>query len=170
VRPVVVYGRRDRQFVPRIGALMRRFPVPLLRGGRSVFGIVHAANVADGAVLAATNDVAGGRAFNLANDFDVSVRRFFELAGDGLGRRPLFIPLPLGMARGGLRAVKTASRLLTGGRLSLVSNSTIDFIAEDNPFTSELARRDLGWKPRVHPEEGVPEAFRWWAQTQTGAT
>ena len=170
VRPVVVYGRRDRQFGPRIGALMRRFPVPLLRGGRSVFGIVHAANVADGAVLAATSDVAGGRAYNLANDFDVSVRRFFELAGEGLGRRPLFIPVPLGMARGGLRAVKAVSRLLSGGRFSLVSNSAIDFIAEDNPFTSERARRELGWKPRVHPDDGVPEAFRWWAETQKGAT
>ena len=170
VRPVVVYGRRDRQFVPRMATLMRRFPIPMLRGGRSVFGVVHAANVAEGAVLAATSDVAGGRAFNLANDFDVSVRRFFELAGEGLGRRPLFLPLPLGLARGGLRAMKAASRMLSGGRFSLVSNSAIDFIAEDNPFTSERARRELGWKPRVPPDEGVPDAFRWWAETQKGAT
>jgi nucleoside-diphosphate-sugar epimerase len=169
VRPVVVYGRRDRQFVPRMATLMRRFPVPMLRGGRSVFGVVHAANVADGAILAATSDAAGGRAYNLTNDFDVSVRRFFELAGEGLGRRPLFVPLPLAVARGGLRAVKAASRMVSGGRFSLVSNSAIDFIAEDNPFTSERARRELGWKPRVHPDHGVPDAFRWWAETQKGA-
>ena len=170
VRPAVVYGRRDRQFVPRMATLMRRFPIPLLRGGRSIFGVVHAANVADGAVLAATSDVAGGRAYNLANDFEVSVRRFFELAGAGLGRRPVFIPLPLWLARGGLRAAKAAARTLSGGTFNLVSNSTIDFIAEDNPFTSERARRELGWKPRMHPEEGVPDAFRWWAVMQKGAT
>lgn len=170
VRPAVVYGRRDRQFVPRMAALMRRFPVPLLRGGRSILGIVHAANVADGAVRAATTDYAGGRAYNLANDFDVSVRRFFELAGMGLGRRPFFLPLPLSWARGGLRVVKAAARLASGGKFSLVSNSTIDFIAEDNPFTSERARRELGWKPIMHPDDGVPDAFRWWAETQKGAT
>lgn len=170
VRPVVLYGRRDRQFVPRMAALMRRFPIPLLRGGRSVFGVVHAANVADGALLAATTDAAGGRAYNLANDFEVSVRRFFELAGEGLGRRPVFLPVPLWLARGGLRVVKAAARALTGGKFSLVSNSAIDFIAEDNPFTSERARRELGWKPRVHPDVGVPDAFRWWAETQKGAT
>lgn len=169
VRPCVVYGRRDRQFVPRLAALMRRFPVPLLRGGRSIMTVVHAANVAEGAVLAATSDVAGGRAFNLANDHDVTVRRFFELAGQGLGRRTIFIPLPLWAARGGLRGVKAAARLLTGGKSGLVSNSAIDFIAEDNPFTSERARRELGWKPRVRPEEGVPDAFRWWIETQKGA-
>lgn len=169
VRPVVVYGRRDRQFVPRMASAMRRFPIPMLRGGSSVFGVVHAANVADGAVLAATSDAAGGRAYNLANDFDVSVRRFFELAGEGLGRRPVLVPLPLGLARAGLRAVKTVARMLSGGRFSLVSNSAIDFIAEDNPFTSERARRELGWRPRVHPDDGVPDAFRWWAETQKGA-
>lgn len=170
VRPVVVYGRRDRQFVPRIAALMRRFPIPLLRGGRSVLSVVHAANVADGAVLAATSDIAGGRAFNLTNDFDVSVRRFFELACAGLGRRPIFLPLPLSLARGGLRTVKAAARMLSGGKLSLVSNSAIDFIAEDNPFTSDRARHELGWNPSVHPEQGVPDAFRWWAETQKGTT
>lgn len=165
VRPAVVYGVRDRQFVPRMAALIRRFAVPLLRGGRSTFGVVHAANVADGAVLAVTNDAAGGKAYNLANDFDVSVRRFFELAGEGLGRRPLFVPLPMWLAHGALRGTKAVARAVSGGRFNLVSGAAIDFIAEDNPFSSDLAKRELKWSPRVRPEIGVPEAFRW-AATQ----
>lgn len=160
VRPCVVYGRRDRQFVPRMARLIRRGAIPLLRGGRAVMGVVHAANVADGAVLAATSDIAGGKAYNLANDFDVTVRRFFELAGEGLGKRPVFIPMPMWFARGALSAVKSASRLLTGGRFSLVSNAAIGFLSEDNPFTSERARRELGWRPAVTPEIGVVDAFR----------
>jgi nucleoside-diphosphate-sugar epimerase len=88
VRPDVVYGPRDRQFVPRMARLIRWFAVPLLRGGRSTMPIVHAANVAQGAVLAATSDAAGGNVYNLTNDYDVTVRRFFELAGEGVGRRP----------------------------------------------------------------------------------
>lgn len=173
VRPDVIYGPRDRQFVPRIATLLRRrTPVPLLNGGRSIMAIVHAANVADGAILAATTDVAGGKAYNLANDHDVSVRRFFELAGEGLGIRPLFLPMPLWLARAGLRAVKSVARLVSGGRFSLVSNSAIDFIAEDNPFSSDRARRELGWSPKIRPETGVPQAFRAWAEREKakGAT
>lgn len=164
VRPDVVYGRRDRQFVPRMAVLIRRFPVPLLRGGASVLAVVHAGNVADGAVLAATSDGAGGKAYNLANDHAVSVRRFFELAGVGLNTRPRFIPLPMWAARGGLRAVKWTARTLSGGRFSMVSSSALDFISEDNPFSSDLAKRELGWSPAVHPEEAVPDAFRWWRE------
>lgn len=166
VRPCVIYGRRDRQFVPRMGKLIQRGVIPLLRGGRATMGVVHAANVADGCILAATSDVAGGKAYNLANDFEVTVRRFFELAGEGLGRRPRFVPLPLGAARVLVRGVRAVSRLLTGGRFNLVGNAAVDFLAEDNPFSSDRARRELGWRPTVRPEEGVVDAFRWWREHQ----
>ena len=165
VRPDVIYGRRDRQFVPRIGRILRmRLPMPLIGGGRSTMAIVHAGNVAQGAVLAATSDGAGGRAFNLANDFDVSVRRFFELANQGLGQRSLFLPVPYWFAQGTLISVSGLFRALTRGRFTLVNRSSVDFISEDNPFSSERAKRELGWAPTVRPEIGIPEAFRWWLE------
>jgi nucleoside-diphosphate-sugar epimerase len=166
VRPAVVYGKGDRHFVPRMARLVSSFAVPLLRGGRATLGVVHAENVAQGVVLAATQDVAGGKAYNLANDFDVTVRRFFELAGDGVGRRPIFVPIPMWAARTGLRGAKWIARVIAGGKFVMVSNAAIDFISEDNPFSSDLAKQELGWKPTVRPEHGVPEAFRWWTETR----
>jgi 2-alkyl-3-oxoalkanoate reductase len=163
VRPTVIYGRRDRQFVPRIAVVILRAAIPLLRGGRSTMSVVHAANVAEGAVLAATSDIAGGKAYNLANDYDVTVRRFFELAGEGLGRRPLLIPMPLSVAQGALRAAKWIARRVG---LSIISTSAVDFLSENNPFSSERARAELGWKPSVRPEVGVPDAFRWWKESR----
>ena len=162
VRPNVVYGPRDRQFVPRIAKLLRRGIVPLIGGGRSTLSVTHAANVADGAVRAVSCDVAGGRAYNLANDYEVSVRRFFELAGDGLGRRIRFVSIPLPVASVAFNLVKSAARALTRGRFNVISNASLGLLTEDNPFTSERARRELGWSPVVRPEHGVPEAFRWW--------
>lgn len=166
VRPDVIYGRRDRQFVPRIARLLRRGVVPLVGGGKSTLAIVHAANVADGAVRAATSDVAAGRAYNLANDFDVTVRRFFELGARGLGRHVRFVPIPRALARGGFAAFRAAANAITGGKLSVISNASISFITEDNPFTSERARRELRWSPSVRPEDSVPEAFHSWLTNQ----
>lgn len=165
VRPDVIYGRRDRQFVPRMARLVRYGAIPSINGGRSTTPVVHAANVAQGAVLAATSDVAGGKAYNLANDFDVTVRSFFDLAGTGLGTRPLWVPMPEWLARGALRAVKSTVRALTAGRFNVVSSSAVDFLAKDNPFSSERAKRESGWRPEVRPEEGVPDAFRWWRES-----
>lgn len=164
VRPDVIYGRRDRQFVPRVARLARLGAIPLIGGGLTTFAIVHAANVADGAVRAATTDRAGGAAYNLANDFDVTVRDFFRLAGEGLDRPMHFVSVPIGVARVGFKIVKRALRIATGGRLSVVSTASIDFVSKNNPFSSERARRELGWKPSVRPETGIPEAFRWWKE------
>ncbi|HJQ19730.1 MAG TPA: NAD-dependent epimerase/dehydratase family protein [Gemmatimonadaceae bacterium] len=172
VRPCVIYGPRDRQFVPRMAVLIRRGFIPLLRDGRSTMAVVHAANVADGAVMAATSEVAGGRAFNLSNDFDVTVREFFDYAGIGLDRKPRYVPLPMWLARGILRTTRAIAKVLTGGKFSLVSGAALDFISRDNPFSSDRARRELGWSPRVQPGIGIPGAFQSWqeAHNKKGAT
>ena len=162
VRPDVIYGRYDRQFVPRLARMLRWGIVPLLAGGGSTLAIVHAAAVADGAIRAATSDAAGGRAYNLANDFDVTVREFFTYGARGLGVTPHFVPVPLGLARGGLRALKVTARLATLGRARIGGSTAVDFLSRDNPFTSERARAELGWSPAVVPADGVADAFAWW--------
>lgn len=163
VRPDVIYGRYDRQFVPRIARLLRRGFAPIIGDGQSTLAIVHAENVADGMMRAATTDAAGGRAYNLANDHDVAVSDFFRLAGEGLGRRLRRVRIPYVMAKGMERAAFRVNRLLTGKRISGVSFSAVDFLGRDNPFSSERARRELGWDPPVRPDVGIPDAFRWWA-------
>lgn len=168
IRPCVIYGRRDRQFVPRAAKLFARGVAPLLRGGRSVLGIVHAANVADVAVRAAQRDVANGRAYNAANDHPLPVKEFIQLASEGLGRHVRAIPLPYQLTRmAAVAASKLASALGKGSSFSPVQS--LDFLARDNPFSSDLARRELGWSPPVHPRDGVPDAFRWWRENEEGA-
>jgi nucleoside-diphosphate-sugar epimerase len=164
VRPSVIYGRRDRQFVPRVGRLLRHGFAPTIDGGQSTLAIVHAANVADGAVRAATTDAAGGKAYNVANDFDVTVRDFYHLAAEGLGRRVRMVPVPMPIARAALAVVRAVGPVIFGPRMNVVTeSSSLDFITRDNPFSSERARQELGWTPTVPPEVGIPDAFRWWA-------
>ena len=164
VRPDVIYGTHDRQFVPRLARLLRRGVVPLVGGGRTTLAVVHAANVADGMVRAAVTEVAGGRAYNLANDFDVTVEEFFRLGSIGIGVTMRQIPVPYVLARAALGVFQLVAPVLLGTRFNAVGAATLDFISRDNPFSSERARRELGWDPPVRPEDGVPEAFRWWSE------
>jgi nucleoside-diphosphate-sugar epimerase len=164
VRPDVLYGRRDRQFVPRLARLLERGFFPVVNGGESTLAVVHAASVADGAVRAAGVDAAGGMAYNLANDFPVTVAEFARLAGEGLGRRVRLVSLPIALARPALAAVRSVVRVTGGAALAAQSSGTLDFLSRDNPFTSDRARRELGWTPPVKPEVGIPEAFRWWKE------
>lgn len=163
VRPDVIYGPRDRQFVPRMARAVNGGVMPLIGGGNSTLAIVHAANVADGALLAAMSPAAGGRVYNLTNDHDVTVREFFELGARGLGRRIRFVPIPVRAAKWGLKAFKVVDRVALEGKFAVALDGSLSFLSRDNPFTSDRARQELGWSPPVHPETGIPEAFRWWA-------
>jgi nucleoside-diphosphate-sugar epimerase len=163
VRPDVIYGTHDRQFVPRIAKLLRGGIAPVVAGGRTTLAVVNATNVADGIVRAAQTDIAGGRAYNLANDYDVTVAEFFRLAAMGLEREIRIISVPIFAARALASAFNFVAPLFFGNRFSAVTSSSLNFISRDNPFTSERARRELGWDPPVRPEAGVPDAFAWWA-------
>ena len=167
IRPDVIYGKGDRQFTPRMARLLSLGFAPVPGGGHTTLPIVHAANVADAAVRAATTDAAGGRAYNTANDFDVTLVEYFRLAAGGLGRNVRLVPAPVWL----LRLVLTVSmrlRALAGSTAVPVSSSaSIDFLTRDNPFTSQRARTELGWDPPMRPEIGIPEAFRWWKEQRT---
>lgn len=162
LRPDVIYGRRDRQFVPRVARLLSHGAAPLVAGGTARLAIVHASAVADAAARALATDAAGGRAYNVANDYDVSVRDFLQLAARGLERRVRLVPVPLPLARSGMGAARAVVRLVRGPGMAAHVGGTLDFVTRDNPFTSERARRELGWAPATRPAEGIPEAFRWW--------
>jgi nucleoside-diphosphate-sugar epimerase len=164
VRPPVMYGRRDRQFAPRVGPMLQRRCFPLIGGGRTTLTLVHADAVADGAVRAALHDGANGRIYHLTNDFEVTVADLVRFAAEGLGR-PIWAPaLPVPLGRLGFRALERT--LAWAGRADLArhADGTLQMLTRDNPFISARARCELGWAPRIPPSAGLPDAFRWWRE------
>jgi nucleoside-diphosphate-sugar epimerase len=150
--------------VPRVARLFRLGVVPLIAGGHTTLAIVHAANVADGAVRAVGTPAAGGQAYNLANDYDVTVAEFVRLGALGLGRPVRTVSVPLSVASGAMAALKALVTLVRGAEMASHADSTLYFMSRNNPFSSERARRELGWCPPVRPESGIPEAFRWYRE------
>ena len=162
IRPDVIYGKGDRQFTPRMARVLMHGFAPVPGGGQTTLPIVHAANVADAAVRAAATDAAGGRAYNTANDFDVTLAQYFRLAGRGLGRHIRLVPIPIPLLRLALKLALRVRSLSAPVGAPVSSSSSIDFLTKDNPFTSRRARTELGWDPPMRPETGIPEAFQWW--------
>jgi nucleoside-diphosphate-sugar epimerase len=141
LRPALVYGPHDRHFVPRLARMIRFGIVPLFAGGRSTLPAVHAANVAAGVVNAAVTEVAGGRAYNLANDYDVSVREFMAYAAEGLGISAHFIPFPTWAARGVIRATRAVSLFMPAGGFRAPRDSSIAIFAPRSQRIELVAHR-----------------------------
>ncbi|NUO65167.1 MAG: NAD-dependent epimerase/dehydratase family protein [Gemmatimonadaceae bacterium] len=167
IRPDVIYGRRDRQFIPRMARLfttLHAFPLP--GGGKNTIAIINAASVADAALRAATSDEAGGRAYNVANEGETTLAEFVRLAARGLDTRVVPLPVPLGILSALLAAMKKLVAVVPVPGASVIQHATLGFVARDNPFSSERAERELGWRPVVAPAEAIPDAFRWWARNR----
>lgn len=160
VRPCVIYGPRDRQFVPRVATLMRLPLAPRIGDGRAAMSIVHARSVAEVAVLAVTGEIGAGRAYNVTNDLPITVNEFYEAAQAGMGRHIRWLPVPGTLAQGALAVAGAALRLLRVPGSSLLNATSLDFLLQDNPFSSERARSELGWASTVDPRSAVAEAFR----------
>jgi nucleoside-diphosphate-sugar epimerase len=167
VRPPIMYGRGDRQLAPRLGPILSRGLFPLVGGGTAKVTLVHADAVAEGIVRAAAQDAAGGRVYHLTNDFDLTVAELVHYAAIGLGRRVRTLQVPIAAARAAGRLLQIS--LIAGGRrdLALHVPAVLSLLGRDNPFSSDRARRELGWAPTVAPHEGLPEAFRWWRDRRT---
>ncbi len=166
LRPPMMYGRYDRQFVPRLGPWVERGLVPLVSGGRVCLSLVHADAVAEGALRASTTESAGGSVYHLTNDFPVSAAEVVNHGSAGLGCRPRALRMSLPAARLALGAVSVGLRLAGRSDLARRTGELLEMLYRDNPFTSARARRELGWAPTIRPAEGLPEAFRWWKERQ----
>ena len=169
VRPPVMYGRRDRQFAPRIGPVLARGFFPRIAGGRTTLTVVHASSVAEGAVLAATTGSAGGRVYLLTNDHPVTTTDLVRYAEAGLERRIWSPDVSARAGQAGFSALAAVVRAIGRGDLARHASGTLDMLTRDNPFTSARARCELGWAPALRPEVGLTDAFRWWKDNHASA-
>jgi dihydroflavonol-4-reductase len=164
LRPCVIYGEGDRQFSPRVAAALRlsRGIAPLLGRGDNLLSVVYAGNVA-AAVLAALDRPAVTGPFLVANDGGITLRGFLERFAAGLGVTPRFVPVPAGPAWHAARAVDAVLRLLRPAAPLSTLKTAVQFLANDNPYCSARAERELGWRPLLapaHAAEITGRAFR----------
>ncbi len=162
IRPCVIYGEGDRQFLPRISAVARKGWLPLIGAGNRPLALVHARSVALAVARALQAREAWGRAYNITNDDSITAREFIACLSEGLGRRvrPVRIPLPAALvaARLGDGLLRLLARWR--GQPSHRLQGAVRYWHGGNPYTSEAARAALGWAPRVAHRAALPLAVR----------
>lgn len=160
LRPCVVYGERDRAFMPRVLRALRFGIAPLVGNGNNILTVVYASNVAE-AVQAALERPEVEGSFNITNDGEITQREFVAAVGAAMGRRIRFVRVPLSAATGFGLADYYLQRLLRPGKYPRMGGAAARFLAAENPYTSERARQELKWNPSVPPHEAIMRSVRW---------
>ncbi|MEO8031372.1 MAG: NAD-dependent epimerase/dehydratase family protein [Gemmatimonadota bacterium] len=158
-RPCVIYGEGDRQFLPRVIRLARSGFLPVFGHDPQPLALVHARHIAQAILLCLDGGNGWGRPYNLVDPWRMAAPEFIAAIGRGLNSRvrPVRIPMPL--ARFAAGAADLAVGLLPGSLPSKPSG-IVRFWRGTNPYSARAVVAELGWKPDLAPEQGIPAAVK----------
>ena len=145
-RPCVIYGEGDRLFLPQLIRRARAGWFPVIGPGTRPLALVHARNVAAGIAAALTRPAAWGGVYNLTHDDAVNALELRRGLAEGLGRRVRAVHLAEPLAHAGAAAADWALAPWLRRYPSRLS-AAVRFLAGDNDYTSDAARRDLTGAP-----------------------
>jgi len=143
--PIDLWGARDPRFFQRI-IEGRKISVP--NDGEALLQPGHVGDIADGFVLALDRPDRLG-VFNLSCRYAITLNYYLELLGDALGCEPEVQYVP---------AEKLVKKYEPKGKLT---GRGLRFLAAHMCFTMAKAERELGYDPKMRPEDSVAENVRW---------
>jgi nucleoside-diphosphate-sugar epimerase len=159
VRPPAIYGPRDRETLMLFQ--MARLPIHPVIARHGAISTIHAADLADGILVAATHPRSVGQTYYLSGDESPSASELFRLIATALGRRAVRVPVP-------------ASAIVVAGQVAeLVRDTTGLPLIFDRGKAEEMAnghwacsgdraRRELGFEPRIKLADGIAATAKWY--------
>ncbi|NOT02877.1 MAG: NAD-dependent epimerase/dehydratase family protein [Phycisphaerales bacterium] len=165
IRPSWLYGPRDRATLQRMIAAIRARKSKLVGDGTNRLNLTHAANVAEGAVLAAESDKARGEAYNCCSDGVITQAGYLNAIAAAIGERPVTASVPYGVVKGLAFGLEVMGHALHWKKPPLVTRYSAWLMGRRCFFTCDKIARELGWRPTISYEEGIPAAVEWYLRT-----
>jgi len=162
IRPSWLYGPRDRATIGRLVRAIQSGSARLIGGGDNRLNVVHAANVAEAAILAADSERAVGEAYNCSNDGVLTQREYFNLIAQALGAPPVTRSVPYRVAHAAAFLLECIGHLLKRKRPPLVTRYAVWLIGRRSFFETRKAREQLGWRSTIPYHEGIPATVEWY--------
>lgn len=165
IRPHLIWGPGDPHLLPRLIDSGRKRILKRVGDGANLVDISYVDNVAHSHILAAKNlseeATAAGKAYFISQDQPVNlwdwVNELFEQLDIPVVQSALSFPVAYRLG-GILEFVYRTFKLQNEPRMT---RFVAEQLAKSHYFSTENARRDLGYKPIVSTEEGLRRTVQW---------
>lgn len=157
LRLAAVYGPRVTGNYARLAGAIRSGWFLPVGEGLNRRTLVHEADVAEAALLAARSPRAAGRLYNVSDGDTHRLRDVLEAMCLSLGRPYPRFRLPIGPVRA---VAKAGDALVAPFGAAPRLSSALDKYTEDVAVRAERIRRELGFRPRFDLRSGWSDAFR----------
>jgi nucleoside-diphosphate-sugar epimerase len=160
VRPPVVYGPRDRALLPLFKLAKLRI-LPLYGDGQHQICWLHVQDTAAAINLVTTANVASGSVYSIMDGEPHTWLELGTMVARALDRRIWLARLPAGLFSFAGAAAGVISKL-TRRTLPLTPEKVVSMRERYWVCDNERITAELGWKPRIGPQEGISQTLRWY--------
>ncbi|MEE4275810.1 MAG: NAD-dependent epimerase/dehydratase family protein [Thermoleophilia bacterium] len=161
LRPLWVYGPGDRSFLPELVDAMRTRRMVFFGSPRNTIPLCYIDNLVDAVVLALTNDRAVGQGYLVCDGAVVSWRELTDLLADELDLPSVKLTIPLPLANAVAAVAEGLWRAARSTKRPALTRYTLAFLGRDLRYSNGKISRELGFSPRVLPEEGLARSIEW---------
>jgi nucleoside-diphosphate-sugar epimerase len=160
VRPGFIYGERDRTVLPKLLKSLRSGIFRYFGSGEQALNCIYVKNLVHGIFLAAESPAAVGEVFNLTDGALVTKRQFVGTVAREAGLPEPRRRIPLWLARTLATLLERRARRKGATEPPLVNKARYKFLGLHLDYSTEKARRVLGYNPPYTTEQGLAAAVR----------
>jgi nucleoside-diphosphate-sugar epimerase len=163
VRPPLIYGPYDRNFLPRAMAALAARRFLLVDGGKAPLNVVWVDHVVDVLLRAASRPQAVGQAFNVMDEVDTappSVRAIAETIAREAGLPRPLVSLPIGAARLLGKAVERGWEIAGAAGPPPLSSFVVTILTREVVYDASKAVSLLDWSPKIRALQGIARFAR----------
>lgn len=157
IRPPLIWGPGDTQFIPRFQA--RNGRIPQIGNGQSLVDTTYIDNAAQAHLLAhyrlSPDSLIAGKAYFISNDDPRPIAEMLNHLLEAAGYSPMKIKLPIRLAYAGAGFVETVFNVLNIEKEPPATRFLIEQLSKARWFDISAAKQDLGYQAKISIETGI---------------
>ncbi len=161
IRPMWVYGPGDRTFFPELVDAMRKHEMVFFGSSRNTIPLCYIDNLVDAIILTLTHDEAVGQGYLVGDGAVITWKELTDLLADRLDLPKVELTIPLSLAKTAAVGAETLAKVEKSTQRPALTRYELEMAGRDMHYSTEKICRELGFSPRVLPEEGLVRTIEW---------
>jgi nucleoside-diphosphate-sugar epimerase len=160
LRPHLLFGRGDRQLIPRLLRRSQSGQLAQIGAGKNHVDMTHVDNAAQAhelALLALLRGHAGGKAYFIGQEHPLPLWETIDEILRRLGRPPVTRRIPYSLAYASGYVLEKLSRLRRNHPEPAMTRFLALALGKDHYFSHRAAREELGYSPKISIEEAMKD-------------
>lgn len=164
VRPDQIFGPGDHLHFGRMADRLRAGKGVVVGRGDNAMPLVYVADAVQGLLLALDHERAVGQAYNITNDRPLTQEQLLRAIAREVGASPRLFHIPYRVLYAAGYLAERIATLAPSSRRPPLTRLGVAFVATDNRYAIDKARRELSYVPRIDLDDGVRLTARWYME------